>query len=81
MFRNMKPLPKAILIGIVIALPIWAYTKFGPKPEDKPIVVQEQVKEEPVVVAPTVQEDNQPKVGSVTSGAAGLDAVLKAGKK
>lgn len=98
MFKDMKPLPKAIMIAVPIALAVWAYTAYGPK--DKPVPVQAPVE---ITVVPAESEAvkraevliSQPKAeapqaepqaqeapqGNVSSGAAGMAALLKAGKK
>jgi hypothetical protein len=39
MFKNMKPLPKALIIAAIVGLPIGAYVKFAPsKPPVPPAV-------------------------------------------
>ena len=101
MFKDMKPLPKAILIAVPIALAVWAYTAYGPK--DKPAPVQAPVEitvvpaeseavkraealisqpkaEAPQAPQPEPQAQEAPQ-GNVSSGAAGMAALLKAGKK
>lgn len=96
MFSKMKPLPKALIIGVLIAVPIWAYVQFAPKSESKPAVVVEAPTPVPaeseavkraaaLVEAPAPQPTPQPApaapIGNVSSGQAGLDALMKAGKK
>ena len=50
MFKNMKPLPKALIIFVPIALAIGGYMKFGPEPKvESPTPVVQQV--EPTVVS------------------------------
>lgn len=98
MFKDMKALPKAILIAAPIALAIWAYSTFVPKsaPEPAPVVLEvttvpaeseavkraealiSQPKAEAPQAEPVVQE---PVQGNVSSGTAGMAALLKAGKK
>jgi len=95
MFNNMKPLPKAIMIAAPIALAVWGYTTFAPKKVAEPVVTPVVVTavpaeseavtraaamvEAPVATAPQVQE--APAQSNVTSGDAGIAALLKAGKK
>ena len=97
MFSKMKPLPKALIIGVLIAVPIWAYVQFVPKSEPKPVPVveaptpvpaeSEAVKraaalaDTPVTPAAPVAPAEQTPKGNVSSGQAGLDALMKAGKK
>jgi hypothetical protein len=38
MFKNMKPLPKALIIAAIVGLPIGAYVKFAPKSAPAPVV-------------------------------------------
>jgi hypothetical protein len=38
MFKNMKPLPKALIIAAIVGLPIGAYMKFAPKSAPAPVV-------------------------------------------
>lgn len=38
MFKNMKPLPKALLIAIIVGAPIAAYVKFAPSKPAAPVV-------------------------------------------
>lgn len=101
MLKGMKPLPKAIVLGVVIAAPIWAYMQFAPKsapkaPVVEPIAVEtttvpaesEAVKraaelaQQPVQAQPAAPVAEAPAApANVTSGDAGLKAVLGAGKK
>lgn len=92
MFRNMKPLPKALIIGIIIGLPIFVYVKMSDTLEAKlpatEVVVQptpaEQAKvdaEAAVKAATEAAQQTATPLPNVTNGDAGLDAVLKAGKK
>jgi len=95
MFAGMKPLPKALIIFLPIALAIGAYIKFAP---EKKVVAPVAV-EAPVVVTPVPSEaataakaqeapsapapvaEPVEATGNVTSGDAGMKALLKAGKK
>lgn len=97
MFKGMKPLPKALIILVIIAAPIGAYIKFAPAPAPKAPVVEAVVPtpvpaEDPAVtraaelakqpIAPVAAEPApEPARSSVTSGDRGMDALLKAGKK
>ena len=89
MFAGMKPVPKALILGVIIALPIWAYTQLTPKSEpvvEAPVQITvvpaegDAVKRaaELAVQAATPAPEPAP---SVTSGDAGLKALLNAGKK
>lgn len=95
MFKGMKPLPKALIIGAIVALPIWGYVQFAPKREPKveaPVAATQPVQAVPAetsqpapVPAPVVQA--APPAQTAPSGLtpatndAGLDAVLRATKK
>lgn len=89
----LKPLPKLLIIAAVVGAVGYGLTKFLPKPSDQPKVEPTVTiaPPAPVVVAPPVQTTVvEPKVEApapsapstnVTSGDAGLNAVLGAGKK
>lgn len=92
MFNNMKPLPKAIMIAAPIALAVWGYTTFAPKKVAAPVVAPIAVTTVPaesaavahaaaLVEAPAPQVQETPTQSNVTSGDAGMAALLKAGKK
>lgn len=92
MFKNMKPLPKMILIGLVVGGAVFGYSKFVPKPSEAIVeaVQVEAVAEraEPIVVAPVVQASTEPStqttqqpVNSPVAQSAGLDALLNLGTK
>ena len=96
----LKPLGKAIVIGLPIVLAIAGYTYFAPKATTPEVVAAQPVVPTPVTtpsaestaVERAAQLANQPTQAApepvaptpqrnVTSGDAGLDAVLNAGKK
>ena len=100
MFKNMKALPKALMIGVPIALAIWGWINFGPKPSPKapevPPAIAETVPAESDVVkraaaaldapiakaapvAAVPDAEPAPSTSNVTSGDAGMAALLKAG--
>lgn len=89
MLKNMKALPKAIIIGMLVALPIVAYVKFAPKSDPKveaPTVVLQQVPVESEAVKRAAERieapvQEAPKTSNVTSGDAGMSALLQAGQK
>lgn len=94
----LKPLGKAIVIGLPIALALAGYHFFAPKSTTPEVVAAQPVEATPVTtpsaesaaVERAAQLANQPAAPApapapaqrnVTSGDAGLDAVLNAGKK
>lgn len=96
----LKPLGKAIVIGLPIALALAGYHFFAPKSTTPEVVATQPVEATPVTtpsaesaaVERAAQLANQPAAPApaptpapaqrnVTSGDAGLDAVLNAGKK
>lgn len=92
MFKNMKPLPKMILIGLFVGGAVFGYTKFAPKTTEAPVeaVQVEAVAEraEPSAIAPSAQvqaasaQQSIPQpVNSPTAQSAGLDALLNLGTK
>lgn len=96
MLSGMKPLPKALIIFVPIALLVWAGVKFMPEKKVEPVVapvaVQVVPAEDPVVTkaaqrlqapieAPASVIEAPVQKGNVTSGDAGMDALLNAGKK
>lgn len=92
MFKNMKPLPKMILIGLFVGGAVFGYTKFAPKPTEVPVeaVQVEAVAEraEPSAIAPSAQVQAAPApqsipqpVNSPVAQSAGLDALLNLGAK
>lgn len=95
MFKNMKPLPKALVIGLPIALAVWAYVQFAPKKVPGPVAAPVEITAVPAQdltdrvvgtltqsLPPAPEVVDVPKQGTVSSGDAGLNALLKnAGKK
>ena len=97
MLKGMKPLPKALILCVIIFAPIAAYVKFAPqKPPAAPVVeavAPTAVPAEaaapaapapaPVAVAPAAPAPAAPPSGLTPAGGqdAGLNAVLNAGKK
>lgn len=81
MLTGMKPLPKALIIFLPIALAIGAYVKFAPQAKVEPIVTPIVVPVEaalsivttPAFVEPTPIVDNNQN--------AGMKALLEKGKK
>ena len=43
MFKNMKPLPKMILIAAFVGGAVFGYSKFGPKPTEPAVAEVDQV--------------------------------------
>lgn len=89
MFSKMKPLPKALVIFVPIALAIFLYTKFVPEKAPEPVVVAPAIEASPtpVVVAPS-QKVVLPEVNAAIEAAkpveepsAGMKALLEKGKK
>lgn len=87
---TLKPLPKAILIGIVVAAVGYGITKVLPEPKTQPApsisvvdvpATPTQPAEEPPVQATVETEAPTAPLATVSNGGAGLDAVLKAGQK
>lgn len=95
LFRNLKPLPKLILIAGPIILSVWAYSTFAPKPVEQPaqkpapvVVVPAEASlpppaasAAPVIEAPAAPSTEAPVLQPAGGSDAGLAAVLKAGKK
>lgn len=87
---TLKPLPKAILIGVVVAAIGYGIMQVLPDPKVTPLPtipvvnVQPLPPQEPAAVT-QVQEAPTPAApepkATVSNGGAGLDAVLKAGQK
>ena len=87
MFANMKPLPKALIIFVPIALAVFLGTKFLPEKQVPPVVtpVAVQVVPAETAVVPTpvaaTSEPAQAPVVEDSSQSAGLKALLQKGKK
>lgn len=97
MFKNMKPLPKMILIGLVVGGAVFGYSKFVPKSvelaqaeatQTEAVAERADLKpvQEPLAQvsqpAPSAPTQTIPQpVNSPTSQSAGLDALLNLGTK
>lgn len=92
--KGMKPLPKALILGSPIALAVWAYIQFGPKPtptaapvvQATPVAVPAESTQAsaPVPTAPVPPTPVAEAPSGLTPAGgqdAGLANVLKAGKK
>ena len=86
MLSGMKPLPKALIIFLPIALAIGLYIKFAPEKKVElvatPVVVEVVPAEAAVVIAPlVVTTPAQPAHVAVEAQDAGMKALLEKGKK
>jgi hypothetical protein len=87
MLSGMKPLPKALLIFLPIALAIGLYMKFAPEKKVEPVVVPVAVQVVPagaaVVVAPTPAPATVVEPAPVADEAqnSGMKALMQKGKK
>lgn len=95
MFKNMKPLPKMILIAAFVGGAVFGYSKFAPKPTEPVAAEVDQVESvaetlkpptaqasqvAPAPAEPAAQTIPQP-VNSPVAQSAGLDALLNLGTK
>jgi hypothetical protein len=93
MFKGMKPLPKALIIAALVAAPIAAYVQFAPKRVPAPLTTDvvpvavpaesAQPAPQPVAVTAPAPAATDAPTGLTAAGSsdAGIDNVLKAGKK
>lgn len=87
MLTGMKPLPKALIIFLPIALAVWVSVKFMPEKKVEPVVppIAAQVVPAETAVAPApvaaTSEPAQAPVVEDSSQSAGLKALLQKGKK
>ena len=79
MLSGMKPLPKALIIFLPIAIAIGVYVKFAPEKKVEPIEVQVAPAEAAVIQPAVIQQPQAPVADDNQS--AGMKALLEKGKK